>query len=225
MHHGKREHQTRAWLRQSLSAVTCGLLLGTVLIGYLISGGSRAGAETFLAAQDITLNGTVTAPSCTVKLDNNRMSFSRSKGAPATQILQLKLSQCEADGIGVMFKAEHWPENLVRGALLEKSTRERNSHWYYTIGPADDETQTPWPLVLAADSPATEADKQQPGNDQERYFSLAQVNYWYDLRQPLKDSEVLIIPFYVRLQPDLTQKDDKSQEQLESSFTLQISWR
>lgn len=201
------------------------LLLGTVLIGYLVPGVARAGAETYLAAQDITLYGTVTAPSCTVKLENSHMSFSRSKGAPAIQTLQLNLSQCEADGIGVMFKAEHWPDNPVRGTLLEKQSRDRNRQWYYTIGPADDETETPWPLRLASDSPATEVDKQQVDNGNERYFSLAQVNYWYDLKQPLQDNEVLVIPFNVRLHPALMQESDKEQDQLESTFTLQISWR
>lgn len=223
MHPGK--HSQQVQLRQSLSAVTCGLLLGTLLIGYLIAGVARAGTETSLPAQDITLNGTVTAPSCTVTLGNSHMLFSRSNGAPVIQTLQLTLSQCEADGIGVMFKAEHWPDNPVRGALLEKQSHARNRHWYYTIGPADEETQTPWPMQLAMDSPATEADKQPAGNGDERYFSLAQVNYWYDLKQPLQDNQVLAIPFNVQLHPDLTRGSDKEQGPLESAFTLQISWR
>lgn len=212
-------------VKYRLGGIFPGLLLGTVLIGYLVPGVARAGAETYLAAQDITLYGTVTAPSCTVKLENSQMSFSRRKGAPAIQTLQLNLSQCEADGIGVMFKAEHWPDNPVRGTLLEKQSRDRNRQWYYTIGPADDETKTPWPLRLAADSPATEVDKLQVDNGSERYFSLAQVNYWYDLKQPLQDNEVLVIPFNVRLHTDLTQESDKNQEPLGANFTLQISWR
>ncbi|MEB7884010.1 hypothetical protein [Serratia fonticola] len=223
MYQGK--HPQQAPLRQSLSTVTCGLLLGTVLIGYLIAGAARAGSETSLAAHDITLNGTVTAPSCTVTLENSHMIFSRSTGAPVIQTLQLNLSQCEADGIGVMFKADHWPDNPVRGTLLEKLSHARNRHWYYTIGPADEETETPWPLQLAIDSPLIESDKQQSGNDHGRYFSLAQVNYWYDLKQPLQDNQVLAIPFNVQLHPALVREGDENQGELESTFMLQISWR
>ncbi|MDN8674811.1 hypothetical protein Q0N22_15425, partial [Staphylococcus aureus] len=80
-------------------------------------------------------SGKVTAPSCTVKLENDRMTFSlqRDNGEAASQTLLLNLSQCEADGVGVTFKAEHWPDNPVRGTLSGATSRQLEQVWYYTL--------------------------------------------------------------------------------------------
>lgn len=228
--------QSLSLLKGMVTGVLPGLLLCTVLTGYLKENVARAGTETFLAAQDITLSGTVTAPSCTVKLENDRLTFSRqpqgepdSKRNPALQTLRLNLSQCEVDAVGVMFKAEYWADNPVRGTLRSKQQGQRNDVWYYTISPgADSDNPAAWPLTLAEDSPQPEADKQQEDNrvaNPAQYFSLAEVNYWYDLKEPLKENDVLVIPFNVRAHRGQLQKKENPPGELEANFTLQLSWR
>ncbi|MCW2456360.1 UNVERIFIED_ORG: hypothetical protein M2414_004117 [Rahnella aquatilis] len=223
-------------LKGMVTGVLPGVLLCTVLTGYLKDNVALAGTETYLAAQDITLSGTVTSPSCTVKLENDRLTFTRQqqdeqdgKRNPALQTLRLNLSQCEVDGVGVMFKAEYWPDNPVRGTLRDRQQKLRNDALYYTISPgADEENPAAWPLTLAEDSPQPEADKQQEENKASspaQYFSLAEVNYWYDLKTPLKENDVLVIPFNVRVHRTLTQKKENNLGELESNFTLQLSWR
>ncbi|WP_371972972.1 hypothetical protein ACB496_15265 [Lelliottia nimipressuralis] len=226
-------------LKGMATGVLPGVLLCAVLTGYLKDNVALANTETYLAAQDITLSGTVTAPSCTVKLENNRLMFTRqqqdaqgvqsSRHNPTIQTLRLNLSQCEVDGVGVMFKAEYWPDNPVRGTLRDRAQRQRNDALYYTISPgADEENPAAWPLTLAEDSPQPEADKQQEENraaNPAQYFSLAEMNYWYDLKTPLKENDVLVIPFNVRVHRALTQKKESNPGELESNFTLQLSWR
>lgn len=223
-------------LKGMVTGVLPGVLLCTVLTGYLKDNVARAETETYLAAQDITLSGTVTAPSCTVKLENDRLTFTRrqqgeqdNRRNPALQTLRLNLSQCEVDAVGVMFKAEYWPDNPVRGMLRDKQQGQRSDALYYTISPGSDEDNpAAWPLTLAEDSPQPEADKQQEENKvatPAQYFSLAEVNYWYDLKEPLKENDVLVIPFNVRVHHGLAQKKENSEGELESNFTLQLSWR
>lgn len=222
--------------RDMVAGMLPGLLLCSVLVGTLKGNVADAAPEMYLAAQDITLSGNVTTPSCAVKLENDRMTFSRQQDdrytarSLSTQTLRLDLSQCEADGVGVMFKAEHWPENPVRGSLRGTQSTQRDGNWYYTISPGaeSDSGDMRWPLRLAKDSVAPEADKQSGENNKDVYFSLAEVNYWYDLNAPLKESDVLVIPFSVQVHQaptrdrNIRKEDD---ETLESNFTLQLSWR
>lgn len=202
--------------------------LGTVLKGNI----ADAATETFLAAQDITLSGKVTAPSCTVKLENDRMTFSRQQDnrETASQTLLLNLSQCEADGVGVTFKAEHWPDNPVRGTLSGSQSRQRDNGWYYTLSPGTDNGENGeanWPMRLADDSPALQKDNQAGGDKTNVYFSLAEVNYWYDLKAPMKEGDVRVIPFQVQVHQSMKKEKQATSpdEALESTFTMQISWR
>lgn len=219
-----------------LGRMLTGTLPGVVLcaaLGMVLKDNiADAATETFLAAQDITLNGRVTAPSCTVKLENDRMTFSRQRDNKemASQTLLLNLSQCEADGVGVTFKAEHWPDNQVRGTLTGTQSRQRDNDWYYTLSPGTDSGangEAIWPMHLAEDSPALQQDKQAGGDKHEVYFSLAEVNYWYDLKTPMKEGDVRVIPFQVQVHQDITKERQamSTGDMLESTFTMQISWR
>lgn len=223
---------TRRMFRNILPGRLPVILLCAALIVTLKVNVADAAAETFLAAQSVTVRGTVTAPSCTVKLGNGRMSFERnSGGGPEVQTLHLNLSQCEADAVGVMFKAEHWPDNPVRGTLREVQSKERDSSWYYTISPGAEKGSGSiiWPLRLAEHSPAPEADKQAGSNTHDVFFNLAQVNYWYDLTRPLKENDVMVIPFDVRVHNEPIKRKGNSvsatDDALESNFMLQLSWR
>ncbi|MEL5428880.1 hypothetical protein [Serratia nevei] len=215
-----------------LTGMLPGVVLCAALGAALKDNVADAATETFLAAQDITLSGKVTAPSCTVKLENDRMTFSRQQDnrETASQTLRLNLSQCEADGVGVTFKAEHWPDNPVRGTLSGAQSRQREEGWYYTLSPGTDSGENgeaEWPMRLADDSPALQKDKQASGDKSDVYFSLAEVNYWYDLKAPMKEGDVRVIPFQVQVHQDITKERQGTHinEALESTFTLQISWR
>ncbi|MDK1711754.1 hypothetical protein QOM18_25940, partial [Serratia marcescens] len=132
----------------------------------------------------------------------------------------------EADGVGVTFKAEHWPDNPVRGTLSGATSRQREQGWYYTLSPgAHDTSGEAWPLRLAADSPALVVDTVSGDPPRAAYFSLAGVNYWYDLNTPLKENDVMVIPFAVQVHHALTREDSVPDEGVTSHFTLQLSWR
>lgn len=215
-----------------LTGMVPGVVLCAALGTVLKDNVADAATESFLAAQDITLSGKVTAPSCTVRLENDRMTFSRQQGSKesSTQTLRLNLSQCEADGVGVTFKAEHWPDNPVRGTLSGAQSRRREEGWYYTLSPGTDSGENgeaEWPMRLADDSPALQKDKQAGGEKTDVYFSLAEVHYWYDLKAPMKEGDVRVIPFQVQVHHGVTKERQatSADESLESTFTMQISWR
>lgn len=219
-------------LARMLTGMMPGLVFCAALGTVLKDNVADAATETFLAAQDITLSGRVTAPSCTVKLENDRMTFSRRQDSreTASQTLLLNLSQCEADGVGVTFKAEYWPDNPVRGTLNGAQSRQREEGLYYTLSPGKDNGESgeaDWPMRLADDSPALQKDKQASGNKTDVYFSLAEVNYWYDLKAPMKEGDVRVIPFQVQVHQIMTKAKQAvaADEALESTFTMQISWR
>lgn len=217
-------------LGRMLAGMLPGVVLCAALGAVLKDNVADAATETFLAAQDITVSGKVTAPSCVVKLENDRMTFRRQQDnrQTASQTLLLNLSQCEADGVGVTFKAEHWPDNPVRGTLSGAVSRQREQGWYYTLSPGTDsgeDGESTWPMRLAEDSPALQNDKQAGDDKHEVYFSLAEVNYWYDLKAPMKEGDVRVIPFQVQVHQRATKERLSSDEALESTFTMQISWR
>ncbi|MGV3345639.1 hypothetical protein ACGVWS_07790 [Enterobacteriaceae bacterium LUAb1] len=223
-------HPLNFWSQRRWS-ILAGILSGLILCFALSGRIVNAGTEMFLPSHEINLSGKVTAPSCTVKLEKTQLNFThagavtkRSGPEKLTQTLRLHLSQCETDGVGIMFKAEYWPDNKVRGKLQDKETQEYSTAWYYTIGP-ETENETIWPLYLAENSPRPEVDKQRDINSHERYFNLAEVNYWYDLKTPLKENSDLAIPFNVSVHHDIEKEDKNSQNELGATFTLQLSWR
>lgn len=221
---------TAGLLGRMLTGMLPGVMLCAVLGSVLRDNVADAATETFLASQDITLSGKVTAPSCTVKLENEQMTFSRRQEGKeaASQTLLLNLSQCEADGVGVTFKAEHWPDNPVRGTLSGKQSHQRDGGWYYTLSPGvggGDGGEAAWPMRLADDSPALQKDKQTGDENHNVYFSLAEVNYWYDLKAPMNYGDVRVIPFQVRVHRSMTKDKQLADDMLESTFTMQISWR
>ncbi|WP_275150821.1 hypothetical protein [Citrobacter koseri] len=240
---------TRGWLRRgcmNARAMVSGSLPGLLLC--LLAGlGLKAGIaeavpETYLAAQGITVNGRVTAPSCTVRLENNQMTFGESatsgsgaEGATAEdgaiQTLKLNVSECDADGVGMLFKADYWPDMPERGVLRGVKTRRASGGWYYTVSPGR-EDNAGWPLKLSQDSdekPVT--DIRLKGTDERQYYKLSEVNYWYDLKSPLRDGDEMIIPLTVslhktRLSEEDTRRESKRREgELDGTFTIQLSWR
>ena len=90
-----------------------------------------------------------------------------------------------------------------------------------------------WPLSLSVDSSTLETDPQSrrdsggadQGLGEARYFSLDSVNYWYDLKEPLKANDTLIIPFAVTVHHDMTRDRTIQDGELAATFTLQLSYR
>ncbi|EKN5096030.1 hypothetical protein ACSOQX_003020 [Yersinia enterocolitica] len=208
-----------------------GLTLCMALGGYFKG---VAEAETFLPMQDITVSGKVTAPGCTARLENDWLRFDKKKSdlkaqAAQKQTLRLNLSQCEVEGVGVMFRAESWPDYPARGSLKDKKTQQHSDAWYYTVAvETDDNAETAWPLLLSADSPELETNEHHQtdsNNSNGHYFSLNKVTYWYDVKEPLKENDVLIIPFSVEVHHDMTREDTREQDELDANFTLQLSYR
>ena len=210
-----------------LNGMLSTLLAGGLLVCGLTAGQAEILPEITLPSQDITISGTVTVPSCTVRLENETLNFARDESTAAVmqaQTLKLNIGQCDVDSVGVMFKAEHWPDFPFRGALSHKKNRKFTGEWYYTIGPAE-HMDVAWPLKLTADSPVPERDKLQGGNVDDLYFSLSGINYWYDLKVPLKENDVVVIPFSVRVHHAMTHNNDHMQDELISHFTLQVTWK
>ncbi|MEQ4869442.1 hypothetical protein ABN137_26475, partial [Escherichia coli] len=184
--------------------------------------------ETFLAQQDITISGLVTAPTCQARLDTDRLSFSSSppqaKGHPAAQgednsrVFTLSLSECEIDGLGVMFKAGSLPGYPSRGELRRVSDNAVFPDVWYTIAPGESVQHESPVMVLSANSPAL--DKGPAG---EGYFSLMEEQYWFDISATLRGSDIMTIPFDVQMHyaGDKTAMDDS----LDARFTLQLSYR
>lgn len=226
--------------RDMIAGMIPGLLICALVTFWLKAGVAQAVPETYLAMQDITLSGRVTAPSCTVRLDNSQLKFGAQEGSNAsvdtkagngsdshdnaTQTLMLNVSECDADGVGMLFKADYWPQMPVRGVLRATSGHQASEAWYYTLSPGR-ESDDAWPLKLARDSEKTEAEKDQSVSDGSEYYRLSEVNYWYDLKKPLRDGDEMVIPLTVTLHQVRT-KDRKSvQGDLEATFTIQLSWR
>lgn len=217
-----------------LTGMLPGLVLCLVLVGYFKG---AAEAEAFLPMQDISVNGKVIAPTCSARFEEDYLRFAktaRGVGEPRdiedrTRTLRLNLSQCDVDGIGVMFTAEFWPDFPARGRLRDKATQRPSEVWYYLLAPADKRGgDAAWPLLLSPDSPALETEKQH-GNDNaqgdRRYFSLNKVNYWYDVKTPPKENEVLVIPFTVSVHHSVKRVNEPAQGELDATFTLQLSYR
>ncbi|WP_272668210.1 hypothetical protein [Providencia sp. PROV117] len=190
--------------------------------------------ETQLANHDITFSGKLISPSCTVRLENSHLIFNHQQGDNTVlnrQLLMLNLSQCDIDSIGIMFKAEHWPDYPTRGIFRGAISKKRNDWWYYTIAlgsdPKNSYPNPHRPLSLTTDSPRLESDSSSGDNIKEMYFNLASVNYWFNITTSLNTNNVLAIPFSVQInQVQSSETHQREQEDLlESHFTLQISWR
>lgn len=213
--------------------MTPGLLRCALLAVCLTAGIVQAGPETSLAMQDITLHGRVTAPSCTVRFENSQLTFAAmgqgnnkegmTSGA-ATQVLKLQVSECNADGIGMRFAAEHWPEMPVRGMLRSVAGRTASEAMYYTLGPGDESDAT-WPLKRVQNEDVPEVKKGQTQGEERRYYRLSGDTYWYDFKTPLQGDSDRMIPLAVELHP-ARQKDNKTAPRDTSgTFTLELSWR
>ncbi|MCU6244235.1 hypothetical protein, partial [Enterobacter asburiae] len=111
----------------------------------------QAAVETMLPERDITISGKVVAPSCQARLDNQMVSFTRRPvGVGKTQAtentldadtrhLQLQLSECDFDGLGMTFKADTVSGYPERGALRGKVDSAISTDSYYTLGPVEEE--------------------------------------------------------------------------------------
>lgn len=229
-------------IRDTLAGMIPGLLLCALVTFWLRVGVAQAVPETYLAMQDITLSGRVTAPSCTVRLDDNQLKFSAPEDGDvtsgtkvgngsdgnhhdgATQTLRLNVSECDADGVGMLFKADYWPEMPVRGTLRTTPGHQASEALYFTLSPGRESDDT-WPLKLARDSEKTEAEKDQPVSDDSQYYRLSEVNYWYDLKKPLRDGDEMVIPLTVTLHQVRMKENKSARGDLEGTFTIQLSWR
>lgn len=196
------------------------------------TGNEKAGAATgsFLAPRDITLIGRVTAPSCTVRLENSRMQFgSVAPGQPrrdAPQQLNIAVSECDADGVGLLLKAEHWPDMPQRGILRSVPGREVSDSLYYTVAPGQ-ESDEAWPLVAVREhaQQGQQPAAQRRENDDKPYFLLSAVRYWYNLKFPMKEGDERIIPLTVTVHQASGSVDKTAQEELNGTFTIELSWR
>lgn len=107
----------------------------------------QAAVETMLPERDITISGKVVAPSCQARLDSQMVSFTRRPAGvgetqatentldAGTQHLQLQLSECDLDGLGMTFKADTVSGYPERGALRGKVDSAISTDSYYTLGP------------------------------------------------------------------------------------------
>ncbi|ELD3253961.1 hypothetical protein QUR14_004366 [Enterobacter hormaechei] len=196
---------------------------------------TKASVETFLAEQEVTISGKVVAPSCQASLDTKTINFSRaeittdaSKNKMSVGVnvgnrknLFLHLSECDFDGLGIMFKSEVLPGYQERGVLRVKADNSIATGSYYTIEPGS-AVDNPGKDVfsLASDSASFVND-----SNGHRYFMLNQQEYWVDVSASLTDGKVMIIPFEVAVH----KLDDKASRvnlsRMEGRFTLQVSYR
>ncbi|WP_273830923.1 hypothetical protein [Serratia bockelmannii] len=216
-----------------LAAMTVGILPGGLALCLMLGntvrpGDALAARESALQAQDITVSGRVTAPSCAARLANEDMVFElrsdASRAAPEQHTLQLQLSDCEVEGVGVTLKAEHWAQSPARGLLRTLDTQHLEvTPWYYTVAPGESDSQDPsLPLRLADDTPPLEKDGlDAPARD----FSLNQVTYWYDARDTLTAGGTAVIPLTVTVRQVEGQKTASSRDGLGATFTVQLSYR
>lgn len=208
-------------------------LAGVLLPGLIVGSQnlSLARAETFFPAQDITISGRMTPPSCTARLEESHLNFEQEKNQGTngvqSQTLKLNVSQCEIDEIGVLFKADYWPYHPARGQLRGKASQKLARYWYYMLAP-ENENSAAWPLILASDSPELEIDVQnttESNSKEKRYFSLKGVNYWYELKDSLRAGDALIIPFSVTVRHINTGGGRTDDEEMDGTFTLQLTYR
>ncbi|WP_421558695.1 hypothetical protein [Pseudomonas canadensis] len=206
--------------------IWCGKL--AILLWASAANSSVASTETFLPMQEITLGGKVVVPSCTVRLDTEHLRFDKSGSSESTSQRQnLIISECDIDGLGVKFQAETWPDYPARGVLKDKDTNRPSAAWHYRVAPAaqeEPEAGTSWPLSAASDARDLETDTPNPGsNPRGQYFSLDQVNYWYDLKRSPQGGESMTIPFLISVHRSLS--GDEEPGDLQAVFSLQLTYR
>ncbi|KFD24797.1 hypothetical protein [Yokenella regensburgei] len=226
-------------LREVAAGGLPGLLL-CVLVMVIARTQDAPAAETWLPSRDITITGRVIAPSCqahmdtdtltfgTQKTDGSRSSASRGDGDDSRQVLNLQLSECEFNGLGLKFKAEAQGEHPERGILRRQEDSAVSQQMYYTLGPQKATAQLDNLLqTLSPDSAALVKDAQG-----DTYFRLNQDEYWFDMNATLKDGEVMNIPLVVQVHhsDDSPQKENRDRQRntegdLSANFTLQLSWR
>jgi hypothetical protein len=215
----------RTAIKKKLSSHYGWILLAFLLLALVGTKRAQASVETLLPMQEITFGGKVTVPSCTVRLDTEHLRFDRS--VESAQRQNLILSECDVEGLGVMFQAQTWPDHPARGVLKNKDTKNPSDSWHYRVAPAAQQepgTSAIWPLSAATDAPDLELDTPNPErNPLGQYFSLDRVNYWYDIKRSPQGGKSLTIPFLVSVHR--TPNCNDRAEDLEAVFSLQLTYR
>lgn len=216
-------------IREAVKGGVSGALVLAVML-WLAGPPAQATVETLLPERDITISGKVVAPSCQASLDTRAVSFTRrpdrvrkvqaAGNTPDadTQHLQLQLSECDFDGLGMTFKADTVPGYPERGALRGKVDSAFSTDSYYTLGPVEEEYNGR-PIYSLSDDSA----QMVKGDGEERYFLLNEQTYWLDINASLSGGEIMKIPFDVKIHS--TESGEGSKDDMEGYFTLQLSWR
>ncbi|MBH2767761.1 hypothetical protein I5Q31_11075 [Serratia marcescens] len=192
-------------------AMVVGALPGILLCGIV---GEQVRAEMFLPSQSLTVSGEVMAPSCTARLEDDRVEFRLGPEAgatPLTRSLRLHLSACEVDEVGVTLRARHWPDLPNRGSLTDPQTQRRSLAWYYTVGP--DLTA----IRLSVDSPALLNDRGVATDG--RYFALSDVTYWLGIR------DEVTVPLTVEVHREAGVSNAQTPLSMTETFMLTVSYR
>lgn len=202
--------------------------LGSVLFSWITC--QPAIAETFLPEQDISLSGTVVVPSCKIRTDTDHLTFSKNKLADkVSQRLSLYLSQCDIEGINILFRAATWPGYPDRGILKSRNTQRPSPTWHFRVAPAPEQKAEPSGSALRVLSLATQPSglvKDTPikrVNPEGKYFNLNNAVYEYSVHIPQGQSE-LVIPFVVSLH-HTSVAGHLVDDDLETTFGLQLTYK
>ena len=185
-------------------------------------------AETFLPEQDISLNGTVLVPSCKIRIDDENLMFSKNKAVDqASQRLTLRLSQCDIEGLSVMFRAATWYGYPDRGILKSRHTRQPSTIWHFRIAPEQPQqklstTSSNRTLSLAGKTSGLIKDTPIRNNAEGQYFSLDGIPYEYSTLNIQQGQGELIIPFVVSLH---SIGSHPVNDDLDSAFAIQLTYR
>lgn len=200
--------------------------LGGVILFWIIC--QTVSAETFLPEQDISLNGTVLVPSCKIRMDTENLRFSKEKAVnQASQRLTLRLSQCDIEGLNVMFRADTWSGYPDRGILKSRGTRQPSTVWHFRIAPEKQQTRATASetrtLSLAGKTSGLIKDTPiKSDNPEGRYFSLDGIEYEYSTLNIQQGQGTLIIPFVVSLH---SIGEHPVNDDLDATFALQLTYR
>lgn len=225
-------------LQEAMSGILPGLAL-CVLTALMAKSLPSSAAERFLPEKEITITGKVTAPSCQAQLDTDTLRFGPAGNDDSEdgrvpddrrQVMNLRLSECEFNGLGLKFRAEAKGDYPERGILRGTVDNVESQRLYFTLGPQGGTEQTDNPLQrLSTDSADLVKD-----NHGGQYFRLNEDEYWYDMEATLHGGEVMTIPLevqvhrarVVRTAGDIKQHSGgRGDGALQAKFTLQLSYR
>lgn len=185
-------------------------------------------AETFLPEQDISLNGTVLVPSCKIRMDVENLMFSKEKAVDqASQRLSLRLSQCDIEGLNVMFRAATWSGYPDRGILKSRHTRQPSTNWHFRVAPERPQQKlstasSDRPLSLAEKTSGLIKDTPIRNNPEGQYFSLDGIPYEYSTLNIQQGQGELMIPFVVSLH---STGSHSVNDDLDAAFAVQLTYR